>query len=340
MAALARSLMISIVNHNHWDWIQGCLDSIAENPYTLGPCETVVLDNASEDGSIDRIRGRYPAVRVVPKSIRRGFGENQNEVILSTAADLVLVMNPDAVVHRGTLDALVRGFGISSSIVITAGPDTGAGYSRPIDGPFPFPTSARALTRALHLNRDRHSVLFDEQGVVNNGWVSGHAFMVDRRRFNEIGGFDTSYFMYSEEVDLMRRMQDSGWVIGWVDEALTTHIGKTSGESPLRGSKGVERPIAERTVVQFARSEIKYIRTHHGCLRAVTFRAASALDAAIRYAATRVRWVGRRMVAKGLTIEHTRAHHLTRLRVFLGVGSPPDLEDGAREWNIAHGARM
>lgn len=329
----ARSLTVTIVNHNHRRWIGDCLKSIVAHPYTLGPCEIVVLDNASEDESISAIRERFPTVRVLQKSIRRGFGANQNEAVSNAATDLVFLMNPDAVVHERTLDLLARAFDIDESIAIAAGPDTGSEYSLPITGPNPYPTPATALARALHLKRGRNRKLVDDHGVVRNGWVAGHALMVDRRRFVEIGGFDTSFFMYSEEVDLMGRMQDKGWKIAWIDEALTSHVGKTFESASNFGSDRPTGPIAARTAVQIARSEVRYIRKSQGRLRTVAFRAASALDAAIRYAATWVPWTRRMMVPKGPTTAHTRMYHLTRLRIFLGDKSAPDMEDHAAAWN-------
>jgi len=333
-----RSLTITIVNHNHWKWIQGCLESLAAHPYTLGPSEIVVLDNASEDGSVQGIQRSFPAVRLLSKSTRRGFGANQNEAVSTATTDLVFLMNPDAVVHEGTLDRLAQAFDVAESIAITACPDSGSDSSAPISSPIPFPTPVAALERALHVKRNRDRRLLGEHAVVSNGWVSGHAFMVDRRRFLEIDGFDTSFFMYSEEVDLMRRMQRRGWKIVWIEHALTSHIGKTS-ESATLDTNGSPSPMTTRTTVQLSRSEVKYIQKNFGCLATLAFRAASALDATIRYIATWLPWTSSRMVTKGPSVAHTRAHHLARLKVFLGDTSSPDLEDAAEAWNRANPPR-
>jgi N-acetylglucosaminyl-diphospho-decaprenol L-rhamnosyltransferase len=329
----SRTLTITIVNHNHWLWLQDCLASIATHPYTLGPSKIIVIDNASEDGSREGLRDEFPNVVVIQTSTRRGFGANQNDAVTSSTTDLVFIMNPDAVVHESTLDLLAEAFNADGSIAIAACPDTGSDHSLPVDGPLPFPTPSTALERAVRISRHSSEDLVDKDGRVADGWVSGHAFMIDRQRFVDSGGFDTSYFMYSEEVDLMFRMQRDGWRIAWVEEALTTHVGKTSDSPSGSDSDKSSGVIPSRTIVQFARSEIKYIHKNQGPAMSVAFRASSALDAAIRYCATWISPIRRTMVPKGPTIEHTRLYHLTRLRVFLGNTSLPDMEDSAAEWN-------
>ncbi len=70
----------------------------------------IVLDNASEDGSVAEIRKSFPDVTLLPRELRRGFGANQNDAVGHATGGLVFVMNPDAVVHPGTLDLLALAF--------------------------------------------------------------------------------------------------------------------------------------------------------------------------------------------------------------------------------------
>ena len=83
-------LSVSIVNTNSRALLLACLDSLAG-----AEAEIVVLDNASEDGSADAVRDRFPAVRVIAQEHRAGFGANHNTVIRATTGRYVYVLNED-----------------------------------------------------------------------------------------------------------------------------------------------------------------------------------------------------------------------------------------------------
>ena len=83
-------LSVSIVNTNSRELLLACLDSLAGTD-----AEIVVLDNASEDGSAEAVRDRFPEVRVIAQPYRAGFGANHNTVIRATTGRYVYVLNED-----------------------------------------------------------------------------------------------------------------------------------------------------------------------------------------------------------------------------------------------------
>ena len=72
---------VSIVNHGNRELLLACLASLADDPGRRASTEVVVLDNASEDGSVEAVRERFPDVRVLAQPFRAGFGANHNAVI-------------------------------------------------------------------------------------------------------------------------------------------------------------------------------------------------------------------------------------------------------------------
>ena len=68
----SRSLTVSIVNTRQWDWLEPCLRSVLDHPYKSGPFDIIVLDNASADGSVEKIGAAFPEVRLIAENIRRG----------------------------------------------------------------------------------------------------------------------------------------------------------------------------------------------------------------------------------------------------------------------------
>jgi N-acetylglucosaminyl-diphospho-decaprenol L-rhamnosyltransferase len=320
-----RALTVTIVDHNHGAWLPACLRSLEDHPYTLGPFDVVVVDNASEDGSADEIASER--VRVLRQAVRRGFGANQNIAAAVATGDLIFLLNPDAAVGEGTLDRLASALESHQTAVIAAGPVIEA--DQPPSRPRKYPTPGGAFSKAIGIERIRRSP-GQTEAVLDDAWVSGAAFMVRKDRFVEAGGFDESFFLYSEEVDLMRRLTKSGGTVAWVPDAVTTHAGKTSEAA----STHTDMPT--RTWVQFARGEMRYMRKHHGRIGEALFRVGALLDAAIRYLATFVPGLRGSMYAKGPSPAHTRAHHLTRLHTFAFPSRGDDMEAAAAAWNARH----
>ncbi len=94
-------LSVSIVNTGSRKLLLACLESLAGTA-----AEIVVLDNASEDGSADAVRERYPDVRVIAQPYRAGFGANHNTVIRATTGRYVYILNEDTTAGDWAFDAL------------------------------------------------------------------------------------------------------------------------------------------------------------------------------------------------------------------------------------------
>ena len=331
---MARSLAISIVNTNQWDWLEPCLASLLESPYTLGPSEIVVLDNASTDGSLDRLAERFPDIRVIAERTRRGFGANHGIVAAGVDTDLVLFLNPDTLVPKGSLDRMAEVFDSDDRIVLAGGPILDPDGSIWRNATFPFPTPAGSLAEAVGLHRLDQSVPAPPGISAGVGWISGSALMVDRNVFIESGGFDPRYFLYFEETDLGKRLTDAGGLAGFHSEAPVVHEGRTTEralETPPKLS-----PAQTKTTTEFERSAILYMRKHHGRAGALIYRLALLIGATLRLVLSYVPALADKLEPKGGSLVATRSHHRRRVGVALRPESGVSIGDFAREWNLQH----
>ena len=334
---MQRSLTVSIVNHRQMAWLESCLLSLFQYPYTRGPFEVIVLDNASRPGSMDPIKERFPQVRIMEESRWRGFGANNNDVAREASGDLLFLLNPDTLVHEGALDRLAAALVKDPTTAVAAGPILNPDGSVWRNPPFPFPTPLRALGQAVGIHRLTGRRTSPRMAhTLADGWVSGSAFLVDRSVFSDFGGFDERFFLYAEEIDLMFRLTRSGWQIAWVPDALVTHAGRTSRESDVDDagiSAGRPRGFEDRSIVQYVRSKTAYMEKHYGKPGAVTYRLALGLDASIRLALASLPMVRHRLEARGPHPAITRHHHFTRLRAAIVPGRGPSISDLATQWN-------
>ena len=109
-------------------------------------------------------------------------------------------------------------------------------------------------TKALGLGKLRRTRRLPSD-IVDDRWLSGGAMLIDRRAFLEIAGFDEDFFMYSEDVDLCKRLVASGRLIAWASEASVVH--------PLSRESSAMSQRRQREIV---RAELSYMKKHHGSI--------------------------------------------------------------------------
>ena len=242
---------VSIVNTNNRDVLLECLASLeADRPRRTVEVEVVVLDNASEDGSADAVRDRFPGVRLIAQQYRAGFGANHNTVIRSSDGRHVYVLNDDTTSDDWGFDRLVA-YLDDHPAVGAVGPRMVYPDGRLQASAWRFPTPKAAAVGALTLGR---------AGVVQScgdeprrvDWVMAAALLVPRRVLDHVGLFDESFFIYSEETDLCRRIVEAGYEVHWLpDPTIVHHVGHTTARVP------------ERWINEMWRSRHRYWRKHH-----------------------------------------------------------------------------
>jgi N-acetylglucosaminyl-diphospho-decaprenol L-rhamnosyltransferase len=238
-------LSVSIVNTNSRALLLACLDSLAGTDP-----EIVVLDNASEDGSADAVRERFPNVRVIAQSHRAGFGANHNTVIRATTGGYVYVLNEDTTAGDWGFEAL-KAYLEDHPRVAALGPRLVYPNGRLQDSAWRFPTPfvstvSLATLGRLGVTQSRG----DEPRAVD--WVMGAAVMLRREALDEVGLFDESFFLYSEEVDLQARLHRAGWEVHYFPRvSVVHHESQFSAEIP------------ERRINEMWRSRHRYWRKHH-----------------------------------------------------------------------------
>jgi GT2 family glycosyltransferase len=225
-------IAIVIVNHNTCTHLKHLLETAMEE----GATEIVVVDNASTDQSVEMVRHNFPSVITFSNTNNLGYGAAANQGILHCSAPYVLLLNSDTCLQRGCLKALSSYLDNHLRAAIV-GPRliNPEGLLQP--SCFPFPTllplflqesRLEHLIGLIPLVRDHYlrTWLHIYSRVVP--WILGAALAIRREAFEEIGGFDTSFYMYAEEVDLCYRLAKSGWETHFTPDATIVHEGGAS----------------------------------------------------------------------------------------------------------------
>jgi N-acetylglucosaminyl-diphospho-decaprenol L-rhamnosyltransferase len=258
----SRGPAVAVVSYNTRDLLRGLLASVRAE----APPETVVVDNGSSDGSAEMVRAEFPAACLIVDPYNPGFGAAANQAVAATSSDYVLILNGDTRLSPGTLAALGDYLDRNPRCAI-AGPLLTSDDGRSEASCFPFLGTFRLALEKSSLGRglarvpavrDHYLILHgprDRPRIVP--WVQGSALAVRRSAFEAVGGFDSRFFMYAEEVDLCYRLQKAGWEVHFAPVARVVHVGGAS-----TAGRRVEMEV------QRVRGARQFYRRHYSPLRA------------------------------------------------------------------------
>ena len=209
---------------------------------TRTPWQLLIIDNASTDGSLERFEASGVPARIIRNEKNVGFAAGVNAALALVDTALALLLNPDAFVHPGCVEALLeRAVSTPKAAAVGAGLRNPDGSLQPASRNDPSPITH--LVEAFRLYRvlryvpgiGRWYLLLSKQDVPRMvDWVVGACMLVRLAAVSEVGAFDDSYFMYAEELDWCVRARRAGWQIWFEPAAVATHrLGGSSRQNEL-----------------------------------------------------------------------------------------------------------
>jgi hypothetical protein len=226
----AYDVSIVVVSYNSRRHLERLLPSLYDREHGVS-FETVVVDNASEDGTCAFVRGRFPDVRLIENAANLGYSRAVNQGIEAGRGRFALILNPDIEVHDGAIAGLCSFMedhpdaGIAGSKLLNE--DGSVQHScrrfyslwtlllrRTVLGKV-FPKS-REISRYLMLD-------FDHESSREVDWLIGACMMVRREALSDIGLMDERFFLYFEDVDWCYRAWRSDWKVYYVADSVMTH---------------------------------------------------------------------------------------------------------------------
>lgn len=234
-------LSVIIVNYNVRQFLENALTSIYRAMEGIDG-EVFVVDNASDDGSVEMVRTKFPSVKLIESPKNLGFAKANNTALKQAKGRFLLLINPDTVVQEDTFTVMMRFF--------DENPDVGLAGCKILnpDGSFQlpcrrsFPTPWVAFTKIFGLaGMFPKSRLFgkynltylSEDETYEVDAVSGSFMFLRREVYEKIGGLDETFFMYGEDLDWCYRVSQSGYKVYYVHSTKIIHF---KGESTKRSN--------------------------------------------------------------------------------------------------------
>jgi N-acetylglucosaminyl-diphospho-decaprenol L-rhamnosyltransferase len=198
-----------IVTYNSAHALADCVARVS------GVAETIIVDNASSDGTCDTARMLGGSVRVIENDRNLGFGRANNIGFGAARTPYVLMLNPDALIAADALDALVACVRSEPSVGIAAP------VLRNEQGRRELPVMGPREIQHTHLG-------VDPSGPFCTWFITGAAWMCRTKAWQEIGGFDENIFLYNEDTDFCLRLVKKGYSLVVLPAAVAIHGGGMS----------------------------------------------------------------------------------------------------------------
>jgi hypothetical protein len=216
-----------------------------------------VVDNGSSDGSAEMVGREFPAVRLLVNAANLGFVKANNQGLAAATGDFLFMLNSDTEVRAGAIERLVQVAG-SDSAIGAVGPRllNTDGTLQVSAAPFPKVIYRFLPSRFEHAYdlRLEQRILRETAHLAEVDWLSGAALLFRRDVLTRVGPLDERYYMWYDDIDWARKLQQAGLKRLFVADAVVVHHGRQSGGKLQR------RDLAE----QLFDSEYTYLRLHHG----------------------------------------------------------------------------
>ncbi len=242
-------LTISIINYKTKELTAKCLDSILKKDWKV-KFQVVLVDNASEDGSVEFFKKNYTKVKLITSKNNLGFAGGHNLVLKQIDTRYVLILNSDTEIYDGVLDEMIEYMdknpiiGIASCKILNSD-----GSLQPNAGDLPFGfalfnwlfnlESLGFKSPSFHRNDDSFYEIAHKAG-----WVSGSFMMIKKEVIDKIGFLNEDFFMYMEDVEFCMRAKNRGFEIFINPAVWIKHLSGASSIDPryrqwLGESKGL-----------------------------------------------------------------------------------------------------
>lgn len=231
---------VIIVSYKVRYYIEQCLNSVLRS---VADAQILVVDNNSDDGSVEYLRERFPQAEIIANDFNAGFGKANNMALAKARGKYALFLNPDTVVGERTIPGCIE--------YMETHPETGAVGVRMQYGNGRFaqesrrslPTPSVSFWHMTGLGKlfpkskvfaRYHRTYLDKDSECPIDVVSGAYMFVRKEALDKVGGFDEAFFMYGEDIDLSYRILQAGYQNRYLPLPIVHYKGESTTKTSYR----------------------------------------------------------------------------------------------------------
>jgi GT2 family glycosyltransferase len=207
------SLSIIIVNYRSWDILRKNLNALVSYHFQSFAQEIVVVDNCSDDGRFQDFVTLFPTVRFILNEGNWGFAHGCNLGAAIAKGDILLFLNPDTIAPKESIERMYLIYKDDAEMGILSCKQSEKPYSyqKILPSVFTLFGPQRSIYKLVFSQKfKRMNCQTCQTSYISPDWISGSVVMISRGWFEKAGGWNTDYWMYSEDVELSKRVKDLG----------------------------------------------------------------------------------------------------------------------------------
>ncbi len=234
-------LSIIIVNYNVKEFLQNLIYSIYKAGQKIN-YEIIIVDNASDDGSVEFLREKFPDIKLIVNEKNLGFSKANNLGLSIAKGKYILLLNPDTIVQEDTFEKMIIFFeqisdaGMAGCKILNPDGTLQLACRRSFPGPWTSFCKVTGLSNLFPGSRlfARYNLTYlDENQTYEVDAISGSFMMIRKETYEKVGKLDEQFFMYGEDLDWCYRVQKEGYKVYYVHDTQIIHY---KGESTKRSS--------------------------------------------------------------------------------------------------------
>tara|TARA_R110002072_G_scaffold1587_1_gene13338 strand:- start:135036 stop:136157 length:1122 start_codon:yes stop_codon:yes gene_type:complete len=230
-------LSVVILNYNVRYFLEQAILSVQRAIKNID-AEIIVIDNASEDGSCEMVRTRFPNVRLIENSENVGFSKANNQAVAEASGEYLCILNPDTAVSEDTFIQCINfSEGVENMGALGVYLVDGTGNFLP-ESKRNLPTPMVSLLKLSGFTKPYYANTIPSEGKGEVAILVGAFMFLKRSVYNEVGGFDEDYFMYGEDIDLSYKITKAGYKNHYLGSTTVLHY---KGESTQRDAAYYDR---------------------------------------------------------------------------------------------------
>lgn len=258
---------VVIVSFNTRDLLRECLLTLQREAGGVA-YETIVVDNASRDGSADMVAAEFPGVRLIRSDINLGFAAANNRAFEIARGRYIVLLNSDAFLRPDALPLSIQHMDANPRAGLAGGRLVGRdGAWQPSARMYPSPFNNLLTMSGLPAKFPNSRLLgrmdrtwADPLQPAQVDWVPGAYSIIRRSVLDSIGSFDERFFLYFEEVDLCRRVKAANSEVWYWPDIVVEHLGGESSKT----MKDLKFVAGSQIELWRMRAGLLYYRKHHG----------------------------------------------------------------------------
>jgi len=274
-------LSICIVNWNTEKLLRQCLSSIYKKTHGVS-FEIIVVDNASQDGSVEMLKKEFPQCKIILSNHNLGFSKANNLAIKQARGKYILFLNPDTKLKTQAITSMIRfleenpSYGAVGCKLLNKDDSIQFTCARKFPTPFNQFCFLALLDRVFPSSKFFSSPeikYWDHLKSRDVDCLSGACIMTRKEIIDRLGGFNENYFMYAEDIELCYRIQKNAWRIYYLGQEEIFHF---SGSSSNQRGEDFFSAIMQQD------SNYKFMKDNYGTSQATEFRILVFIGSIIR----------------------------------------------------------